>query len=116
MMNAVPRIAPPTAASVISQKSAPSAASGSPSRNRTGTVKMMPELETLTADAQVCAMLVSRMEPRRSTPRRTPKPSTAAMALPVMVKPIFSPAYVIAAFMTTPITIANRIALAVASR
>ena len=115
-MNAVPRIAPPTAARVISQKSAPPAASGSPSRNSTGTVKMMPELEILTADAQVWAMFVSRMDPRRRTPRSTPKPSTAAIALPPMVKPIFNPAYVIAAFMTTPMTIANTIALAVASR
>ena len=115
-MNAVPSTAPPTAASVISQKSALSVASGSPSRNRTGTVKMMPALEVLTADAQVCAMLVSRMDPRRRTPRRTPNPSTAAMALPPIVKPILSPAYVMAAFMTSPMTMAKRIALAVASR
>ena len=53
----------------------------------------MPELEILTAEAQVWAMFVSRMEPRRShAPAGTPKPSTAAIALPPMVKPIFSPA------------------------
>ena len=55
-------------------------------------MKMMPELEVLTAEATVWAMFVSRIVPRRRTPRRTPKPSTAAMAEPVRVKPILSPA------------------------
>jgi hypothetical protein len=58
----------------------------------TGTVKMMPALVVLTVEAMVWPMLVSRIEPRRSRPRRTPKPRTAAMALPTMVKPILRPA------------------------
>ena len=77
---------------------------------------MMPEFGMLTALATVCAMFVSRIDPFFSTPRRTPNPSTAAIAEPVIVNPILSPAYVIAAFITTPMTMAKTTAATVTSR
>jgi hypothetical protein len=92
MMNAVPSTAPAHPASVMSQKLALPIARGMPISSSTGTVKMMPLLEVFTAEAIVCPMFVSRIDPRRNTPRSTPKPSTAAMALPLRVKPILRPA------------------------
>ncbi len=94
MMNAPPRTAPVMQASVMSQKfelGEPPVTRGMPMRKSTGTVKMTPELGVFTADPTVCPMLTSRMVPLRSTPLRTPKPRTAAMEEPTIVKPIFRP-------------------------
>ncbi len=91
-MNAMPSNAPAMQAAVIIQKSAPVIESVYPSRKSTGTVKITPEFEVLTAEAIVWAMLVSRIDPLRRMPRSTPKPSTAAIADPPIVKPILRPA------------------------
>ena len=87
-----------------------------PTRNSTGTVKMTPEFEVFTDDAIVCAMLFSMIVPFLSRPRSTPQPSTAAIALPPRVKPIFSPEYVMAAFITRPIRMPKTTADTVTSR
>ena len=62
-----------------------------PSRKSTGNVKMTPLFDVFTEEATVWAMLFSRIVPLRNMPRSTPQPSTAAIALPPMVKPILSP-------------------------
>lgn len=103
-------------ASVMSQNSTLAVSSRWPICMSTGTVKMMPAFVVLTEVATVCAMLVSRIDPRRRSPRSTPNPSTAAIALPTIVNPILSPAYVIAAFMTTPRMMPKTTALTVTSR
>jgi hypothetical protein len=61
-------------------------------------------------------MLFSTIVPLRRMPRSTPQPRTAAMALPPMVNPIFRPEYVIAAFITTPISTPKTTACQVISR
>ena len=91
MMNAAPMTAPAMHASVTSQNRADPGSSEYPSSSSTGTVKITPALVVFTLEAMVWPMLHSRIEPRRSKPRNTPNPSTAAMALPTMVKPILSP-------------------------
>ena len=91
MMKTVPRMAPAMAARVRSQKLASEALSVNPSRMRTGTVKMTPELDVFTALATVWTMLVSTTVPLRRI-LRMPNPSTAAMADPPIVNPILRPA------------------------
>ena len=90
-MKTQPMIAPAMDARVSSQKLASDQVSVNPSRMSTGTVKITPELEVFTALATVCTMLVSTIVPRRRI-LRIPNPSTAAIAEPPIVNPIFRPA------------------------
>ena len=88
MMKATPRVAPAMQAAT-SQTVLIWACS--PSRKSTGTVKITPEFEVFTVEATVCARFVSTIVPLRKMPRSTPQPSTAAIAEPPIVKPIFRP-------------------------
>ena len=100
-IKSTPKTPPHKASAVMVNKSGVSAFPSSAHKNNAGSVKMAPAANDSPAEPIVCTRLLSKIELRRSKPRRIPIDTTAAGIDADTVIPTRSPRYAFAAPKTT---------------